>query len=118
MSFNRLPYDNCAYAKQLQESVTPMEYSLFRGKYENCKQCPVGSYTNVLDFTVRANVERNNEVTNYSYREFNYNSFTREFQLPTNANSTETRAKYENGILTIMLPKNDNTSNTRTVKVS
>jgi hypothetical protein len=57
MSFNRLPYDNCAYAKQLQESVSPMEYSLFKGKYENCKQCPVGSYTNILDFTVRANVE-------------------------------------------------------------
>ena len=75
------------------------------------------SYNNNT-LTVRANVERNNEVTNYSYREFNYNSFTREFQLPTNANTTETRAKYENGILTIMLPKNDNTSNTRTVKIS
>lgn len=74
------------------------------------------SYNNNT-LTVRANVERN-ERTNYSYREFNYASFTREFQLPTNANTTDTRAKYDNGILTIMLPKNDNTSNTRTVKIS
>ena len=77
------------------------------------------SYNNNT-LTVKANVELNerNEKTNYSYREFNYTSFTREFQVPTNANATETRAKYDNGVLTIMLPKTDNTSNTRTIKVS
>ena len=77
-------------------------------------------YYNNNTLTVKANVELNerNEKTNYSYREFNYASFTREFQIPTNADSTETRAKYDNGVLTIMLTKNNNTSNTRTIKVS
>ena len=77
-------------------------------------------YYNNNTLTVKANVELNerNEKTNYSYREFNYASFTREFQIPTNADATETRAKYDNGVLTIMLTKNNNTSNTRTIKVS
>ena len=76
-------------------------------------------YYNNNTLTVKANVELNerNEKTNYSYREFNYASFTREFQIPTNADATETRAKYDNGVLTIMLTKNNNT-NTRTIKVS
>jgi HSP20 family protein len=74
------------------------------------------SYNNNT-LTVRAQVERN-ERTNYSYREFNYGSFTREFQLPNNVDTTETRAKYDNGILTILLPKTTSDSNYRSVKVS
>jgi len=57
MSFNRLKYDNCAYSKELQESISPLEYQLFRGKYENCKQCPTGSHTNNLEFGTKAIVE-------------------------------------------------------------
>ena len=50
MSFNRLKYDNCAYSKEIEESTSPLDYYLFKGKYENCKQCPVGSHTNNLEF--------------------------------------------------------------------
>lgn len=57
MSFNRLKYDNCAYSKELQESTSPLEYNLFQGKYKNCTQCPVGSYTNNLEFGSKTNVE-------------------------------------------------------------
>jgi len=57
MSFNRLKYDNCAYSKELIESTSPLEYNLFKGKYENCKQCPVGTYTNNLEFGSKTNVE-------------------------------------------------------------
>jgi hypothetical protein len=57
MSFNRLTYDKCAYAKEIQESTTPLEYNLFKGKYENCKQCPVGNFTNNLEFGSRADDE-------------------------------------------------------------
>ena len=52
MSFNRLNYDNCAYAKTLQESTSPLEYNLFMGKYENKKQCPEGKFTNNLPFVI------------------------------------------------------------------
>lgn len=57
MSFNRLNYDNCAYSKELQESTSPLEYNLFKGKYENCTTCPVGSSTNNLEFGNKTNVE-------------------------------------------------------------
>jgi hypothetical protein len=57
MSFNRLKYDNCAYSKEIEESTSPLEYYLFRGKYENCKQCPIGSHTNNLEFGSKTNVE-------------------------------------------------------------
>jgi len=62
MSCNRLEYDSCAYAKSVQQSTSPLEYQLFRGKFENCKQCTIGDYTNNLDFGVKTDVE--NELTN------------------------------------------------------
>jgi hypothetical protein len=57
MSFNRLPYDSCAYAKTIQQSTDPLDYNLYRGKYESCEQCPEGLYPNDLDFGVRTDVE-------------------------------------------------------------
>jgi len=57
MSSNRLIYDNCAYATEIKESTSPLEYNLFKGKYENCKQCPAGDFTNIVEFGSRADVE-------------------------------------------------------------
>ena len=41
MSSNRLIYDNCAYKKNLQESTSPLNYSLYPGKFENCSKCRI-----------------------------------------------------------------------------
>lgn len=68
--------------------------------------------------TVKATTTENNENVNYSYREFNAAPFTRAFSLPTNVDTTETRAKYENGILTVLLTKETSGSNYRTIRVS
>lgn len=57
MSFNRLTYDSCAYAKTVQQSTDPLEYNLYKGKFEKCNSCAVGSFTNNLEFGVRADVE-------------------------------------------------------------
>ena len=57
MSSNRLTYDTCAYAKEIQESTQPLEYYLYRGKYENKKYCGISDHTNILNFTDRATVE-------------------------------------------------------------
>ena len=57
MSFNRLPYDSCAYAKTIQQSTDPLDYNLYKGKYESCDQCPEGLYPNDLDFGIRTDVE-------------------------------------------------------------
>ena len=55
MSFTRLDYDNCAYAKELEQSTTPLEYLMYKGKHENCKNCP--DHENNLDFAARADIE-------------------------------------------------------------
>ncbi len=57
MSFNRLPYDSCAYAKTLQQSTDPLDYNLFKGKFESCDNCVEGQYEVNLDFGVRSDVE-------------------------------------------------------------
>lgn len=38
-SSNRPIYDNCAYAKNLYESTSPLAYNLYFGKFENCNKC-------------------------------------------------------------------------------
>ena len=57
MSFTRLDYDKCAYAKTLEESCSPLDYQLYMGKFEHSKQCPVGDHTNNLEFGVKTDVE-------------------------------------------------------------
>lgn len=38
---NRLIYDNCAYARTLNESVAPINYLLDPVKYEHCSKCRI-----------------------------------------------------------------------------
>lgn len=57
MSSNRLSYDKCAYAKEVEQSTSPLDYQMFKGKYENCKKCAKGDHANVLDFGTRTEVE-------------------------------------------------------------
>jgi len=57
MSSNHLKYDTCAYATSIKESTEPLEYLLFRGKYETCNACSNGDFTNNIDFPSRADVE-------------------------------------------------------------
>jgi hypothetical protein len=57
MSSNRLIYDKCAYATTIKESTSSLEYNLYKGKFENCKQCQGGDFTNYLEFGSRADTE-------------------------------------------------------------
>lgn len=41
MSSNHLMYDQCAYAKRLQESQGPYYYAMYPGKYSSCSQCRI-----------------------------------------------------------------------------
>ena len=41
MSSNRLMYDTCAYKKKLEESTTPLDYTLYSGKFENSSKCRI-----------------------------------------------------------------------------
>jgi len=49
--------------------------------------------------------EKNKEDENYTRREFSYNSFTRSFSLPQNVDENNIKARYENGVLYITIPK-------------
>ncbi len=60
--------------------------------------------------TVSSEKEIENETKegqHFSLREFSYQSFSRSFSLPNTADSEKIGAKYENGILRIMIPKKE-----------
>lgn len=38
-SFNHLRYDKCAYALDLSQSVEPLQWMMYSGKFENCGKC-------------------------------------------------------------------------------
>jgi len=60
--------------------------------------------------TVSSNKEIENETKEgqqFSLREFSYQSFSRSFTLPNSADSEKIVAKYENGILRIIIPKKE-----------
>lgn len=49
--------------------------------------------------------KKENENHRYSRREFRYNGFTRTFIIPESVDDSKLKAKYENGILILELPK-------------
>ncbi len=71
--------------------------------------------------TVSAHRAQSEEKTegNYKRREFNYTSFNRSFQLPEDVVAEQTAAAYNNGILTLTLPKKEEAkvSPTRVIEI-
>ncbi len=59
----------------------------------------------VLNISAKREESEEEEGKNYTRREFSYNSFSRSFTLPENANQEDIRAKYENGLLKLTLAK-------------
>jgi HSP20 family protein len=49
--------------------------------------------------------EEKQDINGFSRREYSFNSFTRSFLLPQNAKQSDIDAKYENGILKVIVPK-------------
>ncbi len=63
---------------------------------------------NVLTISSEKKEEKETkEGESYSRKEFSYQSFSRSFTLPNVADSENIEAKYENGILTIRIPKRE-----------
>lgn len=52
-------------------------------------------------------VEKEASEKNYTRKEYNYGSFQRSFTLPEDVNEEKIDAKYENGILKVVLPKKE-----------
>ena len=64
---------------------------------------------NVLTLKGERKFEKKDESDNYHRVERAYGSFTRSFTLPSTVTADGARAEFENGILTISLPKREET---------
>jgi HSP20 family protein len=62
---------------------------------------------NVLTISSAKQEEKKEEQEKYTRREFAYYSFQRSFTLPESANSEKIEAKYENGVLSVSIPKKE-----------
>ncbi|MGZ4036103.1 MAG: Hsp20/alpha crystallin family protein [Bacteroidia bacterium] len=61
----------------------------------------------VLSISGEHKSEKETVERNYSRKEYSYGSFQRSFTLPEDVNEDKIDAKYENGILKIVLPKKE-----------
>jgi HSP20 family protein len=61
----------------------------------------------ILSISAEKSEEKEEKDTDYSRREFSYNSFCRTFQLPENSKADKIDAHYENGILKVIIPKKE-----------
>ncbi len=72
--------------------------------------------------SISTEIEEDNEhsETNYTRREFGYASFKRSFTLPETVDEAKIKAKYDEGILRIQLPKKEEAKQKpiRSIKIS
>ncbi|GAB2533924.1 hypothetical protein GCM10027189_13650 [Rufibacter soli] len=67
----------------------------------------------VLTISSQREDEKNEDMENYHKREYNYSSFSRSFSLPENLKPEEIKAHYENGILSLVVPKKETGEKTK-----
>ena len=74
------------------------------------------------ELLISAEIEENKEETNdeFTRKEFGYASFRRSFILPETVDGDKIKAKYEDGILNVVLPKKEEAKPkpARTIKIS
>ena len=59
----------------------------------------------VLTISVEKEKEKSEGKKNYTRKEYSYNAFSRSFNVPENSVPDKINAEYNNGILTLSLPK-------------
>jgi HSP20 family protein len=60
-----------------------------------------------LTVSSESKTENEDSTENYIRKEFSFNSFSRSFRLPRTVDSDQIAAEFENGILTLTLPKRE-----------
>lgn len=74
---------------------------------------------NILNITSEKSAEENtDENVKYTRREFLYGTFCRSFTLPDTIDSDKIGAEVKDGILTVTLPKKEETKVSKQIKVS
>ena len=61
----------------------------------------------ILTISVEIQDEKNEEIKNYTRKEFHYGSFSRSFTLPKTINQDSIEADYQDGILKVTMPKRE-----------
>lgn len=72
----------------------------------------------VLTISAEKKDEKDEESENFKRREFNYTSFARTFKLPTTVKEEEIKAEYKDGILTLNIPKKEESKKLLKKKIS
>ncbi|HEX5153389.1 MAG TPA: Hsp20/alpha crystallin family protein [Parafilimonas sp.] len=62
---------------------------------------------NLLTISAEKEETKEEKDEHYNRREYNYSSFSRSFTLPEEVKRDKIEAKYEDGVLNVMLPKNE-----------
>ena len=75
---------------------------------------------NLLSISAELKEENESKNEGYTRREFGYSSFKRTFTLPETVNESKINASYNEGILTVHLPKKEEAKEkpARTIKIS
>ena len=74
----------------------------------------------VLSISTETKEDNEHKEENYTRREFGYSSFKRTFTLPKSVNADKINASYNEGILSILLPKKEEAKQkpARSIKIS
>jgi HSP20 family protein len=73
----------------------------------NKKDFVIRIENNTLSISCEKETQPEESDEQYSRREYNFSSFNRNFSLPEEVNSNNIEATYDNGMLTLMLPKKE-----------
>jgi HSP20 family protein len=65
----------------------------------------ISLYKDLLTISAELTSESNDDQNGYTRREFSYSNFKRSFSLPEKADKESIKAGYENGILSLTIPK-------------
>ncbi|TVR40043.1 MAG: Hsp20/alpha crystallin family protein [Bacteroidia bacterium] len=94
---------------EIQLAVPGMKKEDFRMEVED----------NVLSVSFeKKEEEKNSPGVEYLRREFEMDEFTRSFSIPKTVDAEQIKARYDNGILYISIPKMDKTRLSKQIKVS
>jgi HSP20 family protein len=104
--FSGLPPRSHVPSVNISETDTNFELALAApGKTR--KDFNVELDDHVLTVSSESKHEDESKTDQYTRREFRYDNFQRSFRLPETVDTAGIKAKYDNGILTITLPKHE-----------